>query len=188
MNKPEDFDGVQAYGDYTPLPAGGYYCKVIKVEKTQSSTMKPMLKIYIDIVDGEYKDYYAESYKSDTRDPKKWGCIVYQLIYDNEGKTSRGFKTFITSVEESNNVSMQWGDKFENFLKNKLIGGLFRREEYMKQDGTPAWSTKCFAFRSISSIENGVPIPEDKPLAQTAPGPYSFKAAIPALSDDDLPF
>ena len=33
MNKPEDFDGVQAYGDYTPLPAGGYYCKVIKVEK-----------------------------------------------------------------------------------------------------------------------------------------------------------
>ena len=191
MDKPNDFDKVQAYGDYTPLPAGAYYCKIMSVEETKSKAGKDMLKISLDIAEGEHKDYYTNAYKADTRDNKQWGCIVNQVLKNDDGSTSRGFKTFITSVEESNNFFVTWGNKFAACLKGKLIGGLFRREEYLKQDGKTAWSTKCFNFRGIESIAKGLPAPEDKPLAQTATGPYSFKeamATIPTLTDDDLPF
>ena len=191
MNKPNDFDTVQAYGDYTPLPAGAYYCKIMSVEETESKEHKPMLKISLDIAEGEFKDYYTNSYKSDTRDNKRWGCIVNQLYKDSDGNTSRGFKTFITSIEESNNACVMWGDKFCANLKGKTIGGLFRREEYINNQNKSAWSTKCESFRSIQTIAKGVPTLADKPLAQSATGPYSFNQATPmapALGDDDLPF
>ena len=45
MNKPNDFDNVQAFGEYTPLPAGGYVCRIMGVEETVSSNGKAMIII-----------------------------------------------------------------------------------------------------------------------------------------------
>jgi hypothetical protein len=162
---PKDFNEVSAYGEFEPLKLGGHVCKIMNVEETHSSTNKPMLKINLDIAEGEQKDYYSNDYKRNTKENKKWGCTVYQLIYDTEGKTSRGFKTFITSVEESNNgFKASWGDTFSASFKGKLIGGIFGREQYLDKDGHPKFSTKCFNFRSVETIRKGVEIPADKML------------------------
>ena len=174
MNRPADYDKVQEYGAFTPLPAGGYVCRIMSVEETTAKTSgAPMIKISLDIVEGEYKDYYATMYRNDTRTDKKWnaGAVVNQLVYDTNGNnsTNRGFKTFCTSVEESNpGFNIQWGDKFAACFKNKLIGVLFRREEYMGTDGKTHWSTKANSFRSAQTIREGKfdPIP-DKPLDGT---------------------
>lgn len=180
MNKPNDFDNVQAYGDFKPLPAGGYVCRIMNVEETNAkSSGAPMIRISLDIAEGEYKDYFANMYRNDTRADKKWnaGAIVNQLVYDTNGNnsTNRGFKTFCTAAEESNQgFKIQWGAAFGQCFRNRLVGVIFRREEYMGTDGKTHWSTKANSFRGAQTIREGKfdPIP-DKPLESTQNG-YAY--------------
>ena len=193
MIKPGDFENVQAFSDFKALPAGGYVCKVMKVEEATSSSGKPMIIVSLDIAEGEYKDYYSELYRSDSRIDKKWGCRVFQLVYDGDNKTSRGFKTFCTAVKESNSgFEIAWGDNFANCFKGKLIGGVFRREEYEKTSGGTGWTTRCCGFRGIDSVKKGIEPPQDKPLLnKPSGGSDAFSTAgfeNLAVSEDDLPF
>lgn len=193
MQKPKNYDTVTGYGEFEPLELGGHICKIMKVEETKSSTGKDMLKISIDIAEGRQKDYYAKQYKADTRNPKKWGCIVYQLVEDSDGNTNRGLKTFIESVAKSNagfNPDEIWNDKFGEYFKGKLIGGVFGREQFKTQDGKLKWSTKCINFRDVETIKKGVPVPEDKYLSgeQKSGGDTNFAASFAPIDEDDLPF
>lgn len=180
MQKPADFDNVQAFGEFKPLPAGGYVCRIMAVEETAArASGAPMIKVSLDIAEGQYKDYFANLYKSSTKADKKWspGAIVNQLVYDTNGNnsTNRGFKTFCTAAEESNRGFMiQWGNNFAGCFKNRLVGVIFRREEYMGTDGKTHWSTKANSFRSVQTIREGKfdPIP-DKPLDGTQGG-YAY--------------
>lgn len=179
MQKPADFDNVQAFGEFKPLPAGGYVCRIMAVEETQARTNRaPMIKISLDIAEGQYKNYYANLYKSSTKTDKKWspGAIVNQLVYDTNGAntTNRGFKTFITSVCESNpGFNVAWGEGFSACFRGKLVGVLFGREEYVGTDGKNHWSTKALNFRSVKTIHDGTfETPADKPLTATQGGTY----------------
>ena len=177
VNKPEDFDTVQGYGEFKPLPAGGYVCRIMGVEETVSQSGRDMLKISLDIAEGEFKGRFAEMYRSDTRPDKKWGCIAYQLIYDpTDGKsTNRGFKSFCTAAEESNQgFVIQWGNNFAACFKNRTIGVVFRREQYIGNDALPHWSTKPLSFRDAKKIRKGdFQVPEDKPLPNQPAPAYS---------------
>lgn len=195
MNKPMGYDEAQVLGEYKPLPAGGYVCVIKQVREQFSRNDRPMIVIALDIYDGEHKGYYEKSFRADTRADKKWGCNVYQLSEDDKGQCTRGFKTFITSVEKSNpGFQTVWGEGFCVAFKGKLVGGLFGREQYQKNDGNLAWSTKCVSFRSADSIRNGdFTVPQDKPLD----GQSSVKPAMVQptaangyveVEDDDLPF
>lgn len=191
MIKPNDFDTTLAYGEFTPLELGGHICKIMNVEEVTSRTNKPMIIISLDTAPQDKQPgYYAEQYRADDRPDKKWGCRVWQLVFDNEGKTNRGLKTFITAVEKSNpGFNVQWGDNFRACFKNRLVGGIFGREQYMKADGTTAWSTKCFQFRSVEAIQKGVEIPADRLLPSrnidTSPADDFSKITD---DDGDLPF
>lgn len=100
MQKPNDYETTAIYGDFKALPSGGYVCRIMGVEETKSQRNNDMLKISLDIFEGEYKGYYADKYRSDTRMDKKWGCVAFQLVYDtvNPNMTNRGFKTFCTAA------------------------------------------------------------------------------------------
>lgn len=173
MQKPNDYDNVQAYGDFIPLKLGGHICKIMQVKETTSKAGKEMLEISLDIAEGDQKDYFAQQYKSDTRENKKWGCVVYQLVKDNDGNTSKGFKTFITSAENSNSgFKVSWGNNFAACFKGKLIGGVFGREQYLNSYCEKKFATKCVQFRSVESIRNGVDIPEDKLLPESQDNGY----------------
>ena len=196
MVKPNNYDGTQEYGEFKPLELGGHVCKIMSVEETKSGSGKDMLKIFLDIAEGEQANYYAEQYKADSRADKKWGCIVYQLIEDKDGNTNRGLKTFITSVEKSNKgFTVAWGDNFTACLKGKLIGGIFGREQYQNSKGELKFATKCVSFRSVDTIRSGVEVPADKLLngAKQAvlqtPGTISpLDGFEEIISDDELPF
>ena len=177
MQKPTDFDNVQAFGDYVALPAGGYVCRIMSVEETAArASGAPMIKISLDIAEGQYKDYFANQYRANTRTDKKWSysAVVNQLVYDAYGNnsTNRGFKTFITSVCESNpGFNVAWGEGFSACFKNRLVGVLFGREEYVGTDGKNHWSTKALNFRSVKTIHDGTfETPADKPLTATQGG------------------
>lgn len=193
MNEPRNYKNVQAYGEFEPLELGGHICRIMKVEEMLSKSGKEMIKISLDIAEGKQSKYFLNLYNNDTRENKKWGCVVYQLVHDNEGNAHRGFKTFNTAVEESNEgYKTIWGSGYCKALKGKLIGGIFGREQYQKQNGDLAWAIKCFSFRSIETIRNGVAIPKDRFFKghqqnnnkNTPEGYYSVEDA----NDDDLPF
>lgn len=196
MNKPKNYDTTEAFGTFTPLELGGHVCKIMKVEETKSRNGKEMIKISLDIAEGSQKGYYTNQYRNDNRTDKKWGCIVYQLTEDNDGNTNKGFKTFIDAVEKSNSnfkESEIWNERFSTYFKDKLVGGVFGREQYEAKDGSLKWSTKCVQFRPVSVIREGVEVPEDKYLnssnapkqANSAP---KSNSDFEAIDDDDLPF
>lgn len=172
LNKPAYYEAAQAYGEFTPIALGGHIMRIMGVEVVTSSTGKEMLKISLDTAsDDSQPAYFAAKYRADTRPDKKWGCVMYQLVYDEQGATNRGFKTFVTSVEESNpGFKVAWGAAFESCLKDKRVGAIFREEEYEKTDGTIGKSTKPFAFRSVATIKEGVEIPEPKLLNKPTGG------------------
>lgn len=184
MKKPAGFDQVQSFGEFEPLKLGGHICKIMSVEESKSRAGKDMLVISLDIAEGEQANYYANQYKNDTRENKKWGCVVYTMVYDNEGNTSRGFKTFIENVEKSNKgFAVQWIDNFGEQFKGKLIGGVFGREEYLNQSGEKKMATKCMFFRTVETIKKGVEAPADKLLSGSTAG-----FTQDAEDDDSLPF
>ena len=181
MNKPQDFDTTQEFSTFTALEPGGYVCRIVQVQETTSQKGQPMLKIGLEIAEGPRKGFYAEMFKNDSRADKKWPCVVNQLVYDPNGgnTTNRGFKTFVTCVEKSNaGFKPMWGDKFCDCFKNKLIGGVFRREQYKGNDGKLHFSTKCAWFRSVEEIKAGVPVPEDK-LLDNVPQSIDVSVDIP---------
>ena len=200
MNKPNDFDDVKEFSAFPSLEPGGYICRIVQVQETASQRGAPMLKIGLDIAEGPRKGFYADMFKNDTRTDKKWGCVVNQLVYDSNGgnTTNRGFKTFITCAEKSNSgFRTAWGDRFAECFKGRLIGGVFRREQYVGTDGKPHFNTKCAWFRTVDEIRAGVAAPEDKlldniPQNTTAPAPAapSFDPSEfeEIISDSDLPF
>lgn len=165
MKKPTNYDTTEVTGEFTPLKPGGHICKIMQVKETKSKSGLDMLEISLDIAEGEQKDYYAKAYRSDTRTDKKWGCVVYLVVDESTDYGVKNLKTFTTSVEKSNNgFSIAWGDNFAKCFANKLVGGVFGREQYLNNSNEVKWSTKCKWFRSVESIRAGVDVPEDKLL------------------------
>lgn len=196
MQKPNDYDSAPVYGENKPLETGGHVLKIIKVEETVSKNGNTMILIYLDTDKSDRQpQYFKQKYDADTRTDKKWPCIVYQLVEDvQNGGTNAGFKTFITSVEKSNSSSFKvlWGDKFCECFKGKLVGGVFRREQFLTQKGKPAWSVKCCGFRSVAAIHEGVEPPKDKYLENEGgsypAAPTTNTYVETTATDDDYPF
>lgn len=185
MEKPNDYEKIEVLSNMKSLPAGGYVCKIIKLEETKSKTGKDMIKIALDIAEGEQFEYFSKRFRADTRSDKKWSCILYQLTKDNEGNTSRGFKTFVENVKESNEgFEVQWGNAFASCFSGKLIGIIFRREEYVGRDKKAHWITKPYQVRTVQAIRNGeFEVPDDVPI-DVSPIPEGFEV----IDDDDIPF
>lgn len=191
MNKPRNYDTTQAYGTFQGLEPGAYICKTIAVNEMNSRTGKPMIKIALDIAEGDEIGRFRQIFEFDNRPDKKWPAtaVMYQLIVDDQGDCTGRFKSFVENIEKDNNTEVVWGEGFCNWAKNKYIGVLFRREEYINQNGENRWSTKPYAFCTINDIRAGKKFDiKDKPLVKTSsvitePVPQGF-AAI----DEDIPF
>ena len=190
FRKPKDYDNVKV-GEARILPAGGYICKILSAEETESRSGKPMLKVFFDISEGEFAGYFKDLYngwKSSSDDPQsvKWPFTgtKWVMFYNSEGKTNRDFKSFCTSLEDSG-TKVWINDTFDvNGLKGATLGILFRREEH-EYNNARSWRTVPVGFRSVKTIEEGnFNVPEDKPLPEKI---LTETDSFTAL-DEDLPF
>jgi len=199
MQKPNDFEVVQAYAGFSPLAPGGHICKIMNVEETKSRAGRDMVVISIDTDKTDSQpEYFTDQYKNNQKPNKKWSnnAIVRQLILAAEGGTNRGFKTFIDTVEKSNQgFKVQWGNNFATCLKGKLIGGVFGKEEYMNDStGECKFATKFQNFRTVEEIKNGVEVPKDKllnPGASASNNSFNdggFGDELIPVDGGDLPF
>lgn len=203
IKKMSDYEQTSAFGqsEFKPLPKGGYICRIIKAEETQSSTGKQMLHIAFDIIEGDYTGYFMNLFqarKKKSDDPlkeikypfegQKW--IMLQ-DYEDPKKTSRQFKGFCTAVEESGTEIWNLNGELDlERVKGAEVGIVFQNIE-SEYNGESYWRAQPWGFRSIESIASGdYFIPDDKPLPATynsgfqpATSADSFNAA-----EDDIPF
>lgn len=190
FDKPQGYDEVQAGGDFTPIELGGHKLVIKKLEEVTASNGNKYLKVTFDTAqDDKQPNYYAEQYKNDTRDTKKWSGVATIFPTDIEGKTSKTFKQFCTSIERSNNSKIQWGAGFEASIVGKVIGGIFGEEEYLNQMGEVKTARKLFWWRSVDGIADAK-VPEKRALKQDEG--YTTDANgfmnIPDGIDEELPF
>ena len=185
MQKPKSFDTVAASLSFTPLELGGHVCVIKNAQETTSKAGKPMLKVALDIADGDPQaGYFKEKFSSDTRENKKWPCTSYIVLEDKDGNASRNLASFVTSVEASNpGFTFPWDNV--DMLRDKRVGGVFGQEEYMNDKGEIKKATKLFWFRSVDKVKDA-PVPKLKEY-KAAKSP-----ATPAkwgdISADDIPF
>lgn len=181
-------------GDFEQLPSGGYVCEIKQAEEIQNQRGGSRLEISVDIAEGEYKGYFANMYKADTREDKKWrGKFIVFLPTDDgtekDGWAKNRFNNIIGCIEEGN-AGYHW-DWNERGLRGKKIALVFRREEYAKNDGTTGWTVKPFKCITIDKCREGKCGKfDDKPLNNGNAGGYAIGAPSFAElpDDDDLPF
>lgn len=165
MIKPQNYDNVETFKNFEKLEIGGHICVIKKIEQVTSRTGKPMLQIYLDTDRNDKQpNYYTESYKSDTRENKKWGCI-YRILLDDSDINTRNLKAFNEAVQGSNNnFEIDWNN-YEKQLTGKIVCGVFRNEEYENHQGELKMAVKLYSFRTIDDLKNGkISEPKDKLL------------------------
>lgn len=153
MEKINGWESIEAKGmeDFKALPIGAYECKIINaVINHNNDTGKDTLKVMVDIVNGEYKDYFKKRYDNNTNTDKKWDNNATRYLAF-EGNNIAYFKGFITCVENSN-VGYKWNWD-EATLRDKKICGVFQYEEYEKQDGTRGIKVRLTKFRSLDKLK-----------------------------------
>lgn len=203
--RPQNWDNVQAFTERRTLPVGAYVCR-IKNAVVRNTEYGDQLFILFDIEDGEYAGFYKEDFDRNTRQDKKWKGVLRQFLPRDDGSqkdewTKSSLKGLITSIEESNRgYTWNWD---ESTLSKKLIGIIFRNEEW-EYEGKSGWAVRPFRACSVDTVADGsYTIPKDKPLKNKETGnsfggfaaPAPSYGSAPAMDygaqsedDDELPF
>ncbi len=193
MQKPNEYDNVQASGDFTPVELGGHYLVIKQVVEMKSKNNQDMIQVMFDFDKNDKQaDYFMESFKNDIRPEKKWSnqATQYTLVYDDSGKTSRSFKTFCTCVEHSNpGFVINWGDNWGAQFKGKKIGGVFG-EELDYYDGKERKKRVLRWFISVDRVKDAA---EPEPTQSKAYKDHKAVESgefmnIPDGDMDELPF
>lgn len=165
IKRPNNWNDVKEFTERKKLPVGAYVCRVKKAV-IQNNSYGNQLCILFDIVDGEYSGFYAYDYKNNTREDKKWKGVLRLFLplddgSENDEWTKSTFKGMVTAFEKSNNgYTWNWD---ENSLVGKLVGILFRNEEW-EFDGKTGWTARPFRAISVESVQDcDYQIPKDKP-------------------------
>lgn len=192
-----NYDTTQTISARAQLPVGAYICQIFKAEEKVYTSPKGewhKLEISFDISEGEHKDFYANDYKAQTGEDKKWKGVMRMNIPTDDGSEAdgwakRSFKTNILAIEDSNS-GYHW-DWNEAQLKGKTVGIVFRSEEW-EYNGKRGWRTAPFKMVPAADVKSGnIKIPDPKPLNGKSAPQTAYK---PDLSDfvevnsNDLPF
>ena len=194
MKAVKDWENVQAATDYIPLAPGGYVCRIqgakIKVYQGKGGSFE-RLEVALDIEEGEFAGHYRQDFESQNTEDKRWKGVLRMYVPTGDGSdadaySARRLKAFVQAVEDSN-PGYHW-DWEESKLKGKLVGVLFRNEEW-EFNGRTGWKAQPFKAVDTDTIrKNKFQTPKERPLKkqETVSTENSFEESIE--SDNDLPF
>lgn len=198
MQKPNGYDEAKAGGDFTLVELGGHYLVIKQVSERMNKNNQPMIVVLFDFAQNDKQaGYFMEQFKNDIRPDKKWSnqATQYINVYDQDGKTSRAFKTFTTCVEHSNTGFVtQWGDNFCQQFKDKKIGGVFGEQMDFyngeeKKKRVLRWfvSSEKVADAQIPDLSETAAYKQNKQNVAITTGNSDFMS-IPDGIDEELPF
>lgn len=192
-----NWENVQAAKEREQLPKGGYVVRIMDAAIREFQGQRgsfERFEVSVDIAEGEYKDFYAQDYRAQSGEDKRWRGVLRMYLPKEDGskedeRTKSYFKTMVEAIEDSN-TGYHW-DWNEKGLKGKVVGCLVRAEEW-EMNGRNGWCTKPFRFVPIADIrENRFKVPKDKPLRHDATSKAAVNSAAAVeeiLPIDDLPF
>ena len=192
-----NYDTTQTISARAQLPVGAYICQIFKAEEKVYTSPKGewhKLEVSFDISEGEHKDFYANDYRAQSGEDKKWKGVLRMNIPTDDGSEAdgwakRSFKTNILAIEESNN-GYHW-DWNEAQLKGKTVGIVFRSEEW-EYNVKRGWRTAPFKMVPAADVKSGnIKIPDPKPLNGKAASQASTAADLSdfvEVASADLPF
>ncbi len=163
-----DYETTETNGftDKERLKLGGHICKVLEAKVEQITSKKDgkvynqlSLKFDIEKPDeqaGFYQRKYVEDANKDALNAK-WKGYYKLSIPDNSSEDfiKKNWKTFLTSIEESNlGVQINGTAGFEEaILVGKVFGGIFGLEEFtLPTDGRTITFTRLRFVRSTKNI------------------------------------
>lgn len=194
----KNYEKTQTFSSRPTLPAGGYVCKIMnaeeKVYKSSKGTFNK-LEISVDIIEGEFSGFFANDYRTQQTEDKRWKGVLRMSVPTDDGsdmdeKIKSMFKTNITAIEDSNS-GYHW-DWNEKALKGLIVGCLFQSQEWA-WEGKSGWKSQPYGFIDAEKIRSGdFKVPKPKPLngstsASSAQASDSMKD-FTEVSDSDLPF
>lgn len=187
MNKPNGYEETYA-GEFVPVQLGGHTAVIKGLEETTSKNGKPMIKVAIDFDDNDSQpEYFNNLFQADDRPDRKWpfNAVQYILTEDKDGKCSRSFKSFVSSVERSNNSECVWGAGFAKWFLNKRIGVVYGavEEEY---NGNISTRNRIRFFCQYDKAKDAR-VPEPK-LLNNRPVLNEGFMSIPETQSDAIPF
>ena len=166
-------------GDFQRLPAGGYVCKITKVED-HGNEEKPYLRVVYDIFEGEYAQYYSDDWGKEN----EWAHDMRQYYTPAAFGI---FKGFLKAIDISNGTAFEAAAETgldERKMVGLLIGLIIGEEEYRSNDGSVRTRLRVRGARPVQNIRDGkFKQPELKTLPDEEPIPLA-----PALDEGDLPF
>lgn len=182
MQKPQGYDEAQAVvgAGFPMLPPGGYVCRVAGAKMDVSKSGSDMLVLALDIARGEYKDFFRQAHtrrQEASPDTKvEWPCRYWQMVTKEQAGRLKGL---VQSFEESNpGFKMTWAENSEGTLVNKLIGVVFREEEYINRENKVRTTVRAYSLQPVKGIEDE-PVPAKKTVT---PPPEN------SIPDEDIPF
>ena len=197
IKKPDNYNNLN--GGWESITPGGHRCVVKEVKETVSEwdpSVKVVLISFDTANDDSQPQYFTNQYMNDSRDGKKWrGTKSYRIDSEYfDGQISK----FVGALEASNDGVEFWKDGALDVAacKNKLIGVVFRGEDYNKSDGTVGYAVKPFYFCNFYKAQDEA-VPEPKRQESSGADPTRFTPAweagfvnVPAdgLKDEGLPF
>jgi len=197
MKQIKDFKNVQGYSEYKALPKGAYVLKIMQAVPGNND-FNSWIEVSFDIAEGEYKDFYMQDWKNQTGEDKKWRGTyrLYETKDDGSEQDmwrARTLKTFTTALEESN-AGYHW-DWDESKWKGLFVGGLFRNEQYQKNDGTIGNTVRMSRATTVECVRTGdYRLPNDRLVeasastaSTTVPGINDFVRVADEI-DEELPF
>lgn len=175
---------AKEFGEYETLKLGAHEIKILDArEHTSELSGNTSLKISVDIAGkDEQAGFFQKQFDNNTNADKKWsnGACKYLSLKDDQLSYLKGF---ITTLEKSNpSFKFNTKGKWEQ-LEGLKLAGVFRLEEYEKQDGTTGTTTKLVQFRSLDKL-NDIKIPKVKLLDGTMVEYENYKPSNKNNSND----
>ena len=190
INRFSDYETTKAYGDFTPLPKGGYVMRIMGAT-AKTNSVGQYVEVEADIAEGEYAGYFKKDYEAQDKEDKIYHCRYFLNVPKDDGSekdgwSKRRFKTFTAALEESNpGYVFDWDEKK---FAGLLIGGLFNEREYEKNDGSVGRATNFKSVTSVEKIRKGdYKLPKDDLLKKKA-GTDTGWMDVPEGTDEELPF
>ena len=193
MKRYEGYNPVRQARRQT-LPPGGYVAVIKKAEETDLGN-GPLLLVSFDVAEGEHRGFFAEDYRNNHFENKKWRGVHYLNQPQGDGTERDGWavnamNNFIAVLQESNPdfawdwASVERGDYSQ--LRGKLLGVLFGMVQW-EWEGKTGWNSKCRSLIPAQDVRAGdFETPADKPLSTAASAGHT---RVEARGDwqDDLP-
>ena len=199
MLKPQGYEEARASGDYEAPLLGGHHLIIKQVAEKESKNGNQMIVVLFDFAKNDRQpDLFAKAFKDDIRPEKKWpiGGTMYIPVIGSDGQTTRGYKTFCTCYEQSNDTQIKWVEDSVQWcgqFRNKKIGGAYGLVHEVYQ-GEEKVRTKLRWFVTDSKVdpekipnEKFLSDAEQEQLRPTSKDP-GFMDIPDSADDEGLPF